>query len=553
MITHTVRQGTEDWHALRANHFTASEAPAMAGVSKYTTRAELLKQKYSGEIPEVSAAQQRLFDKGHAAEAAARPLAEEIIGEELYPVTGTSDENPHLLASLDGCTLLEDVIWECKLWNQGLVAAVQAEDLPEHYKVQMDQQLLVSGAEKCLFMCTDGTPENTVHCWYHPDETRFQRLLAGWEQFREDLADYQPTEQTVAPQGEAPEALPTLNIALDGAVTASNLPDFKARALAMIKGIKTTLSTDKDFADAESTVKFLDKGEKQLKASKQAALEQTASIAEVFATIDELTETMRQKRLHLNKLVKAEKENRRNEILRQAEQAYDAHLERIEKELEAACRWPIHFPAPNPGIIAAMKGKRTMASLQDAADTAVANGKIQADEVARQVQASIDVLKQEADGFESLFADGGQLVCNKAADDLRNLARSRIADHKAAEEKRLEAERERIRQEEEAKAKAEAERQAQQEKPQEPEHIGVDPAQPGTDRTVRQTIDTTRISQAADHFQRGSDIARPEKVEIPRKEYDRLLVAEAKLDALLDAGVEKWSGYRNALASLEAA
>ncbi|MBW5801149.1 lambda-exonuclease family protein [Halomonas elongata] len=551
MIIHNVRQGTEEWHQLRANHFTASEAPAMAGVSKYTSRADLLKQKYTGVAEEVTAAQQHLFDKGHAAEAAARPIAEEIVDEELYPVVATSEEHSHLLASLDGCTMLEDVIFEHKLWNENLAAAVQENDLPEHYKVQMDQQLLVSGAERCLFMCSDGSREKCAWCWYEPDQKRFDALLAGWEQFRADLEAYQPTEQKVTPQGEAPEALPALKIDLTGAVQASNLPDFKARALAMIEGIKTELATDKDFADAESTVKFLQKGEKQLKDSKQAALQQTASIAELFDTIDELTETMRQKRLKLEKLVKAEKDNRRLEIQRSAEQAYDTHIGSIEKELEAACNWPIRFQAPDAGIAAAMKGKRTMSSLQDAADTAVANAKIKADEAARQIRGSIDVLKQETEGFESLFADAGQLVCDKAPDDLRNLARSRIAEHKEAEAKRQEVERERIRREEEAKAKAEA---ANKEAIDKAIAAGKDePQQEESAPEKRAPIDTSRITQAAGSFQRGSQVAKPETVEISRKEYDALLAARAKLDALEAAGVDNWSGYGDAMAALEAA
>ncbi|WP_280568160.1 lambda-exonuclease family protein [Chromohalobacter sp. 296-RDG] len=537
-----VIQGTQEWHDARANHFTASEAPAMAGVSKYQSRADLLKQKYTGVAEDVTAAQQRLFDKGHAAEAAARSIAEEVIGEDLYPVTGISEEYPHLLASLDGCTMLEDVIWEHKLWNADLSAAVEANDLPEHYRVQMDQQLLVSGAERCLFMCSDGTRENAAWCWYEPDQKRFDALIAGWDQFRQDLADYQPTEQKVAPQGDAPEALPALKIDLTGAVQASNLPDFKSRALSMIEGIRTELTTDQHFADAAETVKFLQNGEKQLKESKQAALAQTASISELFTTIDELTEKMRQKRLTLEKLVKAEKENRRNDILRQAEREYDAHLGRIQEGLEDACSWPLRFPAPNPGVREAMKGKRTMTSLQDAADTAVANGKIQADEAARQVRASIDALNQEAEGFEALFADGGQLVCDKAPDDLRNLARSRIAEHKDAEEKRQAAERERIRQEEESKAKAEAEREEQQEQLSEPDK--------------QNPLDTSRISQAAEKgaaLKPARDVAPPETVEIPRKEYEALLEARAKLDALEAGGVDNWSGYDDAMAALEAA
>ena len=43
-ITHDCQQGSPEWHALRAKHFTASEAPAMLGVSKHQTRADLLKR-----------------------------------------------------------------------------------------------------------------------------------------------------------------------------------------------------------------------------------------------------------------------------------------------------------------------------------------------------------------------------------------------------------------------------------------------------------------------------------------------------------------------------
>ncbi|MDY7116559.1 YqaJ viral recombinase family protein [Halomonas sp. SSL-5] len=544
MITHTVRQGTDDWHALRANHFTASEAPAMAGVSKYQSRAELLKQKYTGEIPEVTPAQQRLFDKGHAAEAAARTLAEEIIGEELYPITGTSEEHPHLLASLDGCTMLEDVIWEHKLLNEDLAAAVRAEELPEHYLVQMDQQLLVSGADKCLFMCSDGTRENAAWCWHYPDEARFNRLLAGWQQFRQDLADYQPQAQQVAAQGEAPEALPAIKIDLAGMVKASNLPQFKAQAMAMIEGIRTELTTDQHFADAAETVKFLQKGEKQLEASKQAALEQTASIAELFSTIDELRETMRQKRLQLDKLVKAEKENRRLEIQQKAVKTFD--------------EWLVGLDTPVPindtfDVAGAMKGKKTIDTLQAAADDEVARAKVAATQEAHRLADNKALIEKHQGDYAFLFSDWRDLI-QRDAEFIKLQVENRIAHHKQEEQKKLDAERERIRQEEEAKAKAEADRKAAEKSREEapPAHVGVDPGA-GDDRAVRQPIDTSRITQAASNFQRGSEVAKPETVEISRKEYEALLAAREKLDALEAAGVDNWSGYDDAMAQLRAA
>ena len=534
-----VVQGTQEWHDIRASHFTASEAPAMAGVSKYTSRAALLKQKYTGVAEEVTPAQQRLFDRGHAAEAAARPIAEEIVGEELYPVTGVSEEHPHLLASLDGCTMLEDVIFEHKLWNESLVAAVQADDLPEHYKVQMDQQLLVSGAERCLFMCSDGTRENSAWCWYEADQKRFDSLLAGWEQFRQDLADYQPQAQQVAAQGEAPEALPALKINLTGAVQASNLPDFKARAMGMIEGIRTKLTTDQHFADAAETVKFLQKGEKQLEASKKAALEQTASISELFSTIDELRETMRQKRLHLDKLVKAEKENRRLEIQQKAHQAFDDFLAKLDCPVE---------PRHSLNVAGAMKGKKTIATLQSAADDEVARAKVECQQLANQISENKALIEKHQGDYGFLFSDWRDLI-QRDAEFIKLQVENRIAHHKQEEQKRLEAEREKIRQEEEAKAKAQA---ANKEAIDKSNAAGKD--EPATEE--RRPLDTSKIAAAAERgaaLKPAREVEQPDTVTISRKEYEALLAARDKLDALEAAGVDNWSGYDDAMEHLRAA
>lgn len=545
MNVYEVVQGSTEWGALRASCFTASEAPAMAGVSKYTSRSELLKQKYTGEMPEVTPAQQRLFDKGHATEASARPIAERIIGEELYPCTATHDDHEWMLASFDGCTMLEDVIFEHKMINADLRTAT-AETLAEHYKVQMDQQLAVSGGEKCLFMASNGTEDDCNWFWYETTPERIASLMAGWAQFKADLEAYQPQAQTVAPQGEAPDKLPALSIQMTGGVQASNLPDFKAKAMAMIDGLKTELVTDKDFADAESTVKFLQKGEKQLEESKQRALEQTATIAELFDTIDELRETMRQKRLYLNKLVKAEKDNRRFEIHRNADKLFTDWFCNLNCPVE---------PAHSLDIAGAMKGKKTIATLQAAADDEVARAKIECQQLANEINGNKVLLDKEQGDYAFLFSDWRDLI-QKQRDDLQAVIAARIAQHKAAEQAKLDAERERIRQEEAAKAQreaaeAEAQRQAEEAEKRKPEPQPEPEPMPAA--AEHKPLDTSRLEAAADNYQRASQIKAPEQVTITRKEYDRLLAAEAQLDALEAHGVDNWTGYSDAMEELNAA
>ena len=123
MTVHDVQQGSPEWHALRAQHFCASEAAAMMGVSPYMTRSELLRQKATGIIPEVDAATQRRFDDGHATEAAFRPVVERIIGEDLYPVVGTLEYTGlPLLASFDGLTMDWQTGYEHKRINNDLRA-----------------------------------------------------------------------------------------------------------------------------------------------------------------------------------------------------------------------------------------------------------------------------------------------------------------------------------------------------------------------------------------------------------------------------------------------
>jgi len=139
----SVTQGLSDWHQHRTAHYNASEAAAMLGVSPHKTRDELLREKATGLVPEVDATTQQRFDQGHHFEALARPVAENIIGEDLYPCVGVL-ENTKLSASFDGLTMDEATVWEHKTINNELRAAIPDGDswqaLPLHYRAQLEQQ-----------------------------------------------------------------------------------------------------------------------------------------------------------------------------------------------------------------------------------------------------------------------------------------------------------------------------------------------------------------------------------------------------------------------------
>ena len=421
----------------------------MLGMSKYQTRSDLLKEKAIGkDLPRVPDLQ-LLFDNGHRFEAMARPWAEEAIGGKLSPIVASAEiDGLPLSASYDGAGS-NGIIWEHKTLNQELAASLDQWTIPEQYKPQMEQQLLILGATRCLFMASNGDRESMRSAWYESDPALRAKLLAAWRQFAEDVKNYSHVEVLPPATGKAIMALPPLTVQLVGEVKASNLVLYRATALAFIQSINTDLKTDEDFATAEKVVKFCGDAESELEAVKKRALGQTASIDELFRTVDVLREEMRGKRLELEKLVKIRKESIREEIRREGIKAYGDHLAALNVRLGKP-----YLPPLPVDFALVMKGKKTITSLRDAVNTECARAKIEASAIADKIQANLTTMRELATEHSFLFHDTAQLLL-KDHDDLTALVKIRIADHKFAEERRLEGERARIRAEELAKIEAE--------------------------------------------------------------------------------------------------
>jgi predicted phage-related endonuclease len=425
-MIHDLVQGSPEWDAFRLEHHGASEAGAMLGLSPVMTRTELLKMKKLGLPREFSQfVQERVLDRGHETEALARPLIEQIIGEELYASTHSMGR---LSASCDGLTIDDETAMEHKQWSERLAAIVREGLVPEEHMPQCQQVLMVTKAKRLIFVVSDGTPERMVHVWVKPDAEWFARIRDGWAQFDRDLAAYVlPESAAPAPVGKAPDLLPALRIEVTGAVTASNLAEFKATALATIRAVNRTLKTDQDFADADKAVKWCADVEGRLKAAKEHALSQTADIEALFRALDEIGAEAKTVRLDLDKLVTRRKTEVKEEAVSKARRALDEHVASLNAEIA-----PMRVTVGPVDFAGAIKGLRSIASMQDALDTALAGGRIAADTAARVVRGNVATFQAEAAGFEFLFADLGALV-HKAADDFKAVVSSRIATHKAAE------------------------------------------------------------------------------------------------------------------------
>lgn len=450
MIELNVSQGSPEWHQARAKCYNASEAPAMMGVSQYKKRSALIAEKATGIIPEIDAATQARFDMGHMSESLARPIIEQIIGEELYPIVATDDSGKYL-ASSDGATMLVNIGIEHKLWNEKLAAEVANGNVPESHRWQLDHQFLVFGFEKILFVVSDGTSEKMVHCWYYPQPERIAALKAGWDQFEKDLAAYVPTEIKEMPKADVTVDLPALFVHAKGEITTHNMDEFgKALTAKLAETRAIVLVTYQDFSNAKSAAAKFRETAKDIALAKKQMLEQTETIGEAARKMDAWAEDLNATALQLEKDVKREDLAKKELMALAANNKYTEHVAALESETK-----PIRLALVAPIFAEAIKGKSKYSNMQDAVDTMLANAIFAADQSAKDVREKLAWCKEHAVGHSALLPDLQQII-TKPMEDFALTITSRIDKSKAEESARLEAERERIRAEEQAKAQREA-------------------------------------------------------------------------------------------------
>jgi putative phage-type endonuclease len=426
MIIHNLVQGSPEWLAHRSKYRNASDAPAMMSISAYKTRSQLLKELSTGITEETDSFTQTIFDNGHKFEALARPHAEKIIGEDLYPVVGTKG---NLGASFDGLTMNYKIGYEHKSLNNELctimVDGCTGKDLSAMYQIQMQQQCMVSGAEKILFVASKWSGDeldDMRHCWYESNDELAELIEKRWALFDADLLTYTPIVDAVAVEGKSPANLPAILIQMTGEVRANNLAEYKSHAMSVVESINTNLLTDEDFASAEKTVTWCSDVESKLAAAKQHALSQTKSIDEAFRMIDEISEAMRSKRLSLEKLVKSRKDSIRLEIVQEHKAKFEAYV----LTLNGGFPKP-YLVAPIVDFGAAIKGKKTVSSVRDAANAALNSGMIAASDVAENIRSCLAVLVTHASEHKSLFPDTASLVLKNPA-DLEAVVKQRVTD-----------------------------------------------------------------------------------------------------------------------------
>ena len=463
MERHNLAQGSPEWLAHRDNCWNAGDAAAMLGCSPNETRDQLLARLHSGVHKEFSDyVQEHVIDPGYEFEDNARVLAEEVIGEDLGRVVGSLAVglSRPLGASFDGITFMDDTVWEHKTLNESLRYSNWDEGngahLPKSYRVQMEQQLLVSGAERALFMASKWKPDGTLDmarkCWYVSDAALRAEILAGWKLLEADLANYVPGQVVDKVVAKAVTALPSVTVQVSGEIAVrDNFASFEMALRDFIdKQLIRKPETDQDFADLDLQIKALKKAEEAMAAAEEHMLAQVASVDSWKRTKDMLHKLARDNRLMAEKLLAAEKERIKADIVAGGAQALREHIANLNTRLGKP-----YMPAIASNFPGVIKGLRTVDSLRNAVGNELMRTRLEANDIADRIEINLRHLREHAKDHSFLFADTAAIVL-KAPDDLQAIVTSRVAEHQRKEAERQEQERERIRAEEVARLQKEA-------------------------------------------------------------------------------------------------
>lgn len=175
-------QGSAEWLDYRRSRFNASESASVLGLNPWQTPYQLWLEKTGKAQNKPNAAMLR----GTELEPLARQSYEQQTGLVMQPVVL---EAGRFSASLDGLTLGGDLVLEIKCPARGaqseLWKAIAGGQVPDHYMIQVQHQLMVSGAQIAHLWVFDGAHGLLLEL--QRDESVMERIQTGWADFQPHL------------------------------------------------------------------------------------------------------------------------------------------------------------------------------------------------------------------------------------------------------------------------------------------------------------------------------------------------------------------------------
>jgi hypothetical protein len=198
-----------------------------------------------------------------------------------------------------------------------------------------------------------------------------------------------------------------LAITVRGEVLSSNFDEWKLELIAEIQAVNTELTTEAQFAHAQTDVKRFKVAEQALKKAKESAIDQASDIQRLFAAIDEVSEAVRQVRLSLERQIR----RRKLEIKEEFIQLGIANIQSYINQQDANFQIIDHSDYLHPGAFeAVMKRRASITTLSTAIDKLCVQITGQIDERAALVKDNATRLDSLPIAHQTLFQDRSTLL-----------------------------------------------------------------------------------------------------------------------------------------------
>lgn len=204
-------QRTDAWLAYRKTKIFASEVAAIMGKSPWATAEDIFFEKLGlGKERVVTAAMQHGIDNESTALAMLNRLEE----RNFVPLVVESVDYPWLGASLDGFyndmePYREIAEIKCVSTRKGLMDALEG-IVPEVYKIQIQAQLICSGADICLYTVYFEDKISVVRV--EPDPAMQAEIIEATKQFWERVQNLDPPEPKYVEKTNTEWMLATLHL-----------------------------------------------------------------------------------------------------------------------------------------------------------------------------------------------------------------------------------------------------------------------------------------------------------------------------------------------------
>ena len=149
-----LQQNTAEWLEFRRSKIGSSDAPIIMGKSPWKNPHQLWEEKAGLRT---ASFESRAMQRGQQLEPEARKLFELKTGLVVWPDVLIHPSHNFMIASLDGITMDGKTAVEIKCPGAKTHQMALDGEIPEHYRIQMQHQMMVAGLDTMFYFSYDGT------------------------------------------------------------------------------------------------------------------------------------------------------------------------------------------------------------------------------------------------------------------------------------------------------------------------------------------------------------------------------------------------------------